>query len=165
MRPASRSGVGLDPGDAAELDAFLGKCLRFLAAGLAIDAVRVGLAVMDAARLLGKALADIVAFLFDLPPHFHQGGAHLRRRYRQVSVARAADIRCHQRLLDLGVAAIRAGDLAGPGLCLEALAVAEPGLEFVAGRAAQREQDHRANLLTRLSIPEPSCLGTLSPEC
>src|ERR1700730_11624634 len=103
MRPASRSGVGLDPGDAAELDAFLGKCLRFLATRLAIDAVRVGLAVMDAARLLGKALADIVAVFFDLPPHFHQGGAHLRRRYRRALAPRAAAVRGPPRPLCLCV--------------------------------------------------------------
>src|ERR1700680_4989536 len=165
MRLASRSGIGLDPGGAAGLKAFLSKSLQFFATRRAIDAVRVGLTVMDATRLLGKALADIVAVLFDLPPHFHQGGAHLRRRYRQALVARAADIRCHPRLLHLGVAAIRASDLAGLVLCLEALAVADPGLEFMAGRAAQREQDHRANLLTRLSIPEPSALAIMSREC
>ena len=74
-------------------------------------------------------------------------------------------MRRHQSLLDLGVAAFRAGDLAGLVLRLEALAIAEPGLEFVAGRAAQREQDHRANLLTRVSIPEPSALAIVRREC
>ena len=50
-----------------------------------------------------------------------------------------------------------------PLLRLEAFAVAEPGLEFVVGRAAQREQDHPSYLLTRLSIPEPTGLAIICP--
>src|SRR5207248_11245470 len=73
------SGVGLDPGDAAELDALIGERPRFFGARLAIDRMRVGLAVMNAARLLGKALADIIAIGFDLSAKFRQRGAHLRR--------------------------------------------------------------------------------------
>src|SRR5207302_10519947 len=109
MRPASRSGVGLDPGDAAELDALFGQRLRFVAARLAIDAVRIGLAVMDAARLLGKALADIIAVLFDLPAHFHQRGAHLRPRYRRALLARAGRMPRHPAPLDPGRAPFPAG--------------------------------------------------------
>ena len=48
----------MDPGNAAELDAFLGQRLRFFVARLAIDAMRIDFAVMNAARLLGKALAE-----------------------------------------------------------------------------------------------------------
>src|SRR5690242_19024918 len=44
---AGGSGVALDPGDAAELDAFLGQRPRLLVARLAIDAVGIDLTVMD----------------------------------------------------------------------------------------------------------------------
>jgi hypothetical protein len=43
---------------------------------------------------------------------------------------------------------MRASDLARLVLRFEAVAVAEPRLEFVAGSASQRKQDHRADLLT-----------------
>src|SRR5438552_3702302 len=52
---------------------------RFFGPRLAIDRMWVGLAVMNAARLLGKALADIIAIGFDLSAKFRQRGAHLRR--------------------------------------------------------------------------------------
>ena len=118
---------------------------------------------MDAARLLGKALADVIAVGLDLAPHLRQRGAHLGRRDRRL-VARASDIGRHQRLLDLRIAAIRTGDLARLLLRLKPVAVAEPALEFMAGSASQREQDHRADLLTHLSITEPRLKPTLSEQ-
>src|SRR5205807_7350933 len=51
---------------------------------------------------------------------------------------------------------MRAGDLPRRLLRLETFAVAEPRLEFVAGSASQRKQDHRADLLTFLCICEPT---------
>jgi hypothetical protein len=45
---------------------------------------------------------------------------------------------------------MRTGDLAGLLLRLESAAVAEPSLELVLRRAAQRKEDHRTDLLTRL---------------
>src|SRR5439155_7311014 len=158
-----RLGVGLDPRDAAELDAFLGQGLRFVVARFAIDAVRIDLAVMNAARLLGKALADVIAIGLDLAAHLRKRGEHLSRRDWRL-IARASDIGRHQRLLDLRIAAIRTGDLARLLLRLKPVAVAEPALEFMAGSASQREQDHRADLLTHLSITEPRPKPTLSEQ-
>src|SRR5262249_34005121 len=57
-RPAAKLVAAGNPGQAAELDAFLGQGLGFLVAGLAVDAALVALAVVDFARLLGEALAD-----------------------------------------------------------------------------------------------------------
>src|SRR5262249_6177718 len=111
---------------------------------------------MDAARFLGKARADIVAIGFDLTAQFQQRRPHLRRRDRRLPLAGAADVRRHDGLLDPRIAAMRASDLAGLLLRLETLAVAEPRFEFVAGSASQREQDHRADLLTVLCIPLPA---------
>src|ERR1043166_4035721 len=111
MSVAPCLGVGLDPRYAAEFDAFIGERPRFFGARLAIDRVRVGLAVVDAARFLGKAFADIVAIRLDLAAQFHQCGAHLRRRDRRRLVAGAADVGSHDSLLDLRIAAMRAGDL------------------------------------------------------
>ena len=54
------------PGQAAELDAFVGQRFGFLVAGLAVDAALVALAVMDLARLLGELVADMLAVLLDL---------------------------------------------------------------------------------------------------
>src|SRR5271155_1216229 len=44
-----------NPGDAAEADALFGQLARFFGARFAIDAVRIDFAIVDAARLLGKA--------------------------------------------------------------------------------------------------------------
>src|SRR4051794_7460512 len=79
-RGARRSGVGwLDPGNARDLDAFLGEFLRLGLARLAVDALGLGLAVVDAPRLVGKARADIVAIGLDMAAHRQQRGAQLGR--------------------------------------------------------------------------------------
>src|SRR5260221_525429 len=146
--PAARLRVGLYPGNAAEFDPFLGQRLRFLRRGLAIDPARIDFAVMDAPRLLGKALANIIAILLDLLTHRHQHRAHLHGGDRRpIALARAADIRRHRRLFDLGVAAMRTGNPVSLLLRLKRVAVAEPRLEPVIGRAAQGAQDHRIRLL------------------
>src|SRR3954462_10979667 len=132
-----------NPGDLAEFDALLGQFARFLGGRLAIDAARIDLAVMDFARLLGEALADIVAIRFDLTAQFEQGRAHLSRRQRRDVLVRTPDIRRHQRLFDPVIAAGRTGDLARLLLRIEGIAAAEPALEFVLGVATQREPDHR----------------------
>src|SRR5258708_36505087 len=68
-----------DPGQAAELDAFIGQRFGLLVAGLAIDAALVALAVVDLARLLGKLVADMLAVLLDLLAHLDQGFPQLLR--------------------------------------------------------------------------------------
>src|SRR6266702_3187062 len=52
---------------------------------------------------------------------------------------------------------MRAGNLAGLLLGLIGVAVAEPGFELVIRRAAQREQDHRTDLLTAYVIATGAC--------
>ena len=66
-----------NPGQAAELDAFVGQRLGLLLAGLAVDAALVALAVVDLARFLGELVADMLAVLLDL-------GAHLEQRLAQL---------------------------------------------------------------------------------
>src|SRR6266851_3769828 len=61
-----------NPGDAAERDALIRQFARFFGARLAIDAVRIGFAVMNAARFLGEALADIIAIRLDLTAQLNQ---------------------------------------------------------------------------------------------
>src|SRR5439155_26746190 len=53
--------AGRDPRDAAKADALIGEITRLVLARLAIDAVRIDLTVVDAAGLLGKAAADVIA--------------------------------------------------------------------------------------------------------
>ena len=54
-RPAASSVARRDPRNARDLDTLVGEFLRFRVGRLAIDAARVGLAAMNAARLFGKA--------------------------------------------------------------------------------------------------------------
>src|SRR5262249_44671102 len=75
------------------------------------------------------------------------------------------DIRRHQRLLDLRVAAFGTDDLARLALRLIALAIAKPGLELMAGTAAQRKPDHRANLLTLQHIMREGRLANSDRQC
>src|SRR5262249_58612942 len=127
-------------------DPFIGEFMRLVFARFAIDAVRIDLAIVDAASLLSKAVPDVIAIGLDLPAHLDQRRAELRRRHRRHCFARTPDTRGHHRLFHRGVAAFRARDLAGFLLRLEPIPVTEPALEFVAVSATQREQDHRDNL-------------------
>src|SRR3954451_19226046 len=151
----------------AELDPLLGQLMRFLGSGFAIDGARIDLSVMDLARLLGEALADIVAIALDLAAEFDQCRTHLRRRERRDILVRPADIRRHQRLLDPVIAATRAGDLADLLLGLKGVAAAKPALEFVFGGAAQREPDHREGPPATLpvSIRKDTLLAIIRLEC
>src|SRR5882757_8494279 len=149
-----------DPGQAAELDAFVGQRFGLLVAGLAVDAALVALAVMDLARLLGELAADMLAVLLDLLAHLEQGfaqllrhvlghGRHLlllrrrssrsrgNRRFDVRPLASFAEARRHGRAGDLGVAAHGAADQGLLFLAFVGLAVLEPALEFVAFGAAQ----------------------------
>src|SRR6266403_1731216 len=68
-----RSAVGMrDPGDAAKADPLIFEFSRFLFAGLAVDAVRIDLAIVDAPGFFGKALADVMAVGLALRPHLRQ---------------------------------------------------------------------------------------------
>src|SRR5579863_2188950 len=120
---------------------------------------------MNLARFLGKALADIIAIGLDLTAQLDKRRAQLGGRQRRGLPARAPDPRRHQRLLDLRVAAIRAGDLARLLLGLEAVAIAEPALEFVARSAAQGKEDHREDLRMRLSTPTGAPSANIYREC
>ena len=55
------------------------KLLGFLEARLAENLAFVGLAVVDAAGLLGKALADVLEVLLHVLAHLAQHGHHHRR--------------------------------------------------------------------------------------
>src|SRR5215472_7698875 len=88
-----------DPGDAAKTDPLFAELARLVLAGLAINAVGIDLAVMDATRLLGKTIADIIAIRLDLPAQLDQSRPELRRRNRRQGLSRAAEARRHDRLL------------------------------------------------------------------
>src|SRR5438046_447714 len=68
-----------DPRDAAKADPLIREFARLLFAGLAVDAVRIDFAIVDAPGFFGEALADVIAVGLDLPPHFEQRRAKLRR--------------------------------------------------------------------------------------
>src|SRR5262245_43134381 len=150
-----------NPGEAAELDAFLGQRLGFLVGGLAVDAALVALAVVDLARLLGELVADMLAVLLDVLAHLEQrlaqllghmsgesshlllfGGRDWRRRCSRggldtLHLAAFPQPRRHDRALDLQVAADRAADQGLLFLPFVGLAVLEPTFKLVAFGAAQ----------------------------
>src|SRR5262245_47329758 len=157
-----------------ELDAFLAQGLGLLARGLAVDAARRGLLVVDLARLLGEARTDVLRLGLDLGAHLAHGGGQLavggeavrlglRLRGRSRGLRRGGrlsgglgrpllggalgDAGRHQRLLDPGRAAARTVDLAALGLAVEGRAVGEPGLELVTLVAFEPVADHEASLL------------------
>src|SRR6202035_5056521 len=154
-----------DPRDAAKADPLILEFSRLLLAGLAVDAVRIDFAIMDAPGFFGKALADVIAMALDLPPHFQQRRAKLCRRYRRRCLPRSAEARRHYRFLDRGLTAFGAGDLAGLLLRLEPISVTKPSVELVAMSTAQREQDHRGNLLAGSCTPAPPSLSKCMPIC
>ena len=132
LRRWHRSAVGRrDPGNLAELDALLGEFARLVGAGLAVNAARVGLAIVNLARLFGELRTDIVAIFLDLLTQRDQRLPHLHRRHRRPRSRAFPMLGRHQRLLDLRVAAFRAGDLARLLLRLTGRAIAEPRFEFV----------------------------------
>src|SRR5215469_2283907 len=143
---------GRDPGNPAKADALVGQFPRILFAGLAIDAMRVDFTIMDPPGFLGKAVADVITMRLDLPTHLEQRRPELRRGDRR-SFPRARQAWRHHRLFYRRIAAFRARNLAGLLLCLEAVPVTKPPLEFMAVRTAQREQDHRDNLLAGSCTP------------
>src|SRR5690242_1844114 len=110
---------------------------------------------MDAARLFGEAIADMLAIGFDLPAQLLQHLPYLpRRRWRCLGHWRAGHSRRHRGLFDGGIAAIRASHLLPATLPVEGGAVTEPGFEFVPGRASQLEQDHsRSDSLPGSTLP------------
>src|SRR5262249_38138259 len=76
--PPRRHGVGIghgapvggwDPGDPPKADPLVGEFMRLVFARFTIDAVRIDLAIMYAASLLGKAVTDVIAIGLDLPAH------------------------------------------------------------------------------------------------
>ena len=123
---------------------------------LAVDRAMLDLAVVHLARLLGKFLADIVGILGEVVAQLLQLRAELallRRHHRDRggsgAVGAAAARRCaggahrrafpcareprrHDRLLDLGGTAHRAGDEAALDLLVVGGGVLEPAFELVA---------------------------------
>src|SRR3990172_10383667 len=71
--------VARQPRDARELDAFVVQVARLVVRGLAVYVALLGLAVMDAARLLGEAGADIIGRGLDLVAQLAQGAQRRRR--------------------------------------------------------------------------------------
>src|SRR5262245_49405851 len=72
---AARSIVVLRKGrQGEEFDALLGQGLGFLARRLAVDAAGGGLLVVDLARLLGEARADVLRLGLDLGSQLAHGG-------------------------------------------------------------------------------------------
>src|SRR5690349_9321416 len=137
-----RSAVGLrDPGDAAKTDPLILEFSRLLFAGLAIDAVRIDFAVVNAPGFFGKALADVIAVGLDLSPHLEQRRAKLGRGDRRRCFFRSGEARRHHRFFDRGLTAFGASDLASLLLRLEPISVTKPSFELVAISTAQREQD------------------------
>src|SRR3546814_2385896 len=98
IRPSlgAMSGVVPDPGYRTELDALVLQPLGFLRRRLAVDAVRVDLAIVDAARLRGEAVADIVAVLLDdaaqCPQLPLQLGDLSHRRMHGLHLGRSLDL-------------------------------------------------------------------------
>src|SRR5215471_9990887 len=167
-----RSAVGgRNPGNPSKFDPLVGEFPRFCFAGLAVNATRVDLAVMNPARFLCKLSANVIAVDLDLAPHFEQGGTELRGRDRRGCFPRTAESRCHDRLFDRGIAAFGASDLTRLLLRLEPVTVAKPALELMPLGTAQREQDHRhylrAACCTRLcalfAIVRPQCKRPIHP--
>src|SRR5438067_399707 len=99
-----------DPGDAAKADPLIREFSRLLFAGLAVDAVRIDFAIVNAPGFFGEALADVIAVGLDLPPHLDQRCAKLCRRDRWRSLLRSAEARRHYRFFDRGLTAFGAGD-------------------------------------------------------
>src|SRR5882724_9874497 len=154
--PMSRAGSAVgrrDPVNSAKVDPLVGKLPRLLHGGFAVNAVRIDLAVVNAPRLLGKAVADIIAVRLHMPAHLDQSSAELGRGNRWSGFPRAGETRRHDGLLDRGAAAFGAGDLTSLLLCLEPVPVTKPRVEFMAVSTTQREQDHRHHLLAGSCIP------------
>src|SRR5437660_723075 len=101
-----------DPGNPAKADPLIREFARLRFAGLAVDAVRIDFAIVDAPGFFGEALADVIAVALDLPPHFEQRRAKLRRGDRWRTLPRAGETWRHHRFLDRGLTAFGAGDLA-----------------------------------------------------
>src|SRR4029077_15969220 len=110
---------------------------RFVGGCLAVDAARVALAIMDAARLFGELRADIIAVGFDLLAQFDERRPELRRRDRRARLARAADARRHQRFLDLRLTAFRARNLARLQVSFISFAIPKTAFELMPRCAAQ----------------------------
>ena len=153
------------PGNLGELDAFLMQLAGLFVRGLAIDAAGFRLAVVDLARFLGEAAADIVAIGLDLraklaqlPADLGGLGGHLLAHQRTALAHRRlgclafrrgsaftlplADTRRHGCLLHLGAATGRAGDLAAGELLLGRRSVAEPGFGDMTLAAFEIEENH-----------------------
>src|SRR3954452_4049758 len=127
-------------------DALFVQLLGLVRRGLAPDIALLGLAVVDAAGLLGEVGADVLEVGHDvlpnLPHDLHHHGHALLRPLGGAGRIGAGDGRGHDGLADRGAAAGRASDLAALGLLLEGRVVAEPALEAVLLLAAEREADH-----------------------
>ena len=81
------------PGDVDDINPLVIKRLALFCCGLAIDAFRFGLAIMDFPCLLGKILADIAALGADLRlqrAHFIHQRLHLLRSFRRQGRSRNA---------------------------------------------------------------------------
>src|SRR5580692_3953624 len=152
-----------NPGNPAKADPLIFEFSRFLLAGLAVDAVRIDLAIVDAPGFFRKALADVIAVGLDLPPHFDQRGAELCRGDWRGDLPRSAEARRHYRFLDRGLTAFGAGDLAGLLLRLEPVSVTKPPFELVAMSTAQRKQDHLGQPPSRQLYTGPSGLSKCMP--
>src|SRR5262245_59356202 len=126
-------------GEGEELDALVRERLGFLGRRLTVNATGRSFLVMDLARLLGEARADVLRLGFDLGPQLAHGSSQLlvggdalrlglgRLCSRLVSghlgaalrLVALGDARRHQRLGDLGGTARRARDAALLGLAVE----------------------------------------------
>ena len=133
LRAAASLNRALDRGgqrQGHDLDALLAQRVGVLARGPAADAALLDLAVVDAARLLGEALADVL-------------GRARAPGGRRAATATAASSRCS--------ASARAGS-AGAA-CRETFRRGALGRRTACGVAAQRAGDDAAALLRRRSRP------------
>src|SRR6516162_1266393 len=167
-----RSAVGRrNPGNPSKFDPLVGELPRFCLGGLAVNAMRVDLAVMNPARFLRKLSADVIAVDLDLAPHFEHRGTELRGRDRRGCLPRTPEPRRQDRFFDRGIAAFGASDLTRLLLRVEPVTVAKPALELMSPGTAQREQDHRHYLravrCTRLcalfAIVRSQCKRSIHP--
>src|SRR3974390_311168 len=144
-----------------EFDPFLREILGFLGRGHAVDGAVLNLTVVHLARFLGEFCADIVGILCELLAQLLQLGAEFslprrehgywrRRRYwcfgngrrRLEFLCSRGQPRRHDRLLDLGRAALRACDQLALGLLVVSGRIRKPTFELMAVVADQGIFDH-----------------------
>ena len=144
QRPFQRLGHG----QRQHADAFLDEGLRFLARRLAADGAFLDLAVVDAARFLGKALAHVLGVghhvAHHLEPRGLDGGVGRGHHLLPRLLLRGAEVQARRagELVHRLVAAQRAFDEVAGLLALEVVFGGEPAFEPVAVAALEVEDLH-----------------------